>query len=45
VGRSRPKLSCSATENEENALRKGDWSVSSSILFADRIEPEIHTED
>ena len=43
--RSKPKLGCSATENEENAQRKGEWSVSRTILFADRIGPQIPTED
>jgi len=45
VSRSRPKLGCSATENEENVLRKGEWSVSISILFANKIGPQIPPED
>jgi hypothetical protein len=45
VRRSRPEMGCCATENKDNALGKGEWSVSSSILFADRIGPQAPTED
>ena len=38
-------MCCSATENKDNGLGKGEWSVSSSILFADRIGPQTPTED
>ena len=43
--RSRPKFGCCATENKGNALRKGEWSVSSSVLFADTLGLQTPTED
>ena len=42
--RSKPKLGCCATENKDNALGKGEWSVSSFILFADGLGPQAPTE-
>lgn len=45
MGRSRPEMGFCATDNKDNALGKGEWSVSSSILFTERIGPQTPTKD
>jgi hypothetical protein len=45
VRRPRPDLGCWATKNKDNALCKGEWSVSSSVFFADEIRPQTPIED